>query len=333
MPARTPRSLRRTVVISCLAGALVAPALALGGAGAATALGLPPTGISLWHDLALSNATAKVAHLDTDGLGDIWYYEDKGDDLVRIDHTTHTQTTFDLGVDTQSTGFAAAPDGSVWYSDYATMSMVHLDPSTGATESFPLPGGRFFPPSELLVDDSGTLWFADNAESQLGRISTAGVMTFVPEPTGERIVALTEGPDGRLWYTRTGPSTVGAYDPASGVFTTEPGVSTKVDSIAVSSTGDVWLGGINEFTKITPGGSTVVFPAIAPGPAFVVPTAMLADDAGGMHFVDSTYGFGTISSTGDIHFSRLDSYRTDMARDGAGHIWINDLYSSQFVWN
>jgi virginiamycin B lyase len=53
----------------------------------------------------------------------------------------------------------------------------------------------------ITTGPDGALWFIEKP-NQIGRITTAGVITQFPVPTGSlELLGLTAGPDGALWFT------------------------------------------------------------------------------------------------------------------------------------
>ena len=59
-------------------------------------------------------------------------------------------------------------------------------------------------PREIAAGPEGNMWFADEGNTTIGRITTAGVVTQYPVPNllslGESF-GITTGPDGALWFT------------------------------------------------------------------------------------------------------------------------------------
>jgi virginiamycin B lyase len=62
---------------------------------------------------------------------------------------------------------------------------------------FPIPSGAT--PNVIAVGPDGALWFTENSANQIGRITTAGVITEYP--TLSSLGGITAGPDGALWFT------------------------------------------------------------------------------------------------------------------------------------
>jgi len=61
-------------------------------------------------------------------------------------------------------------------------------------------------PTGIVVGPDGALWFTETGSDQIGRLTTAGVLTneFPVPDTGSAPLGITLGPDGHLWITETG---------------------------------------------------------------------------------------------------------------------------------
>ncbi|WP_291055464.1 hypothetical protein [Herbiconiux sp.] len=290
----------------------------------------PPTEISLWHELPLAMFGGTADALTKDALGDIWYFDATSNHLVRVDSVTHDQAQFSLGFLARIRSMAATRDGLIWFANDYDRTIGSLDPATGVVRRFPLAGvGN---PLSLVVGDDGNIWFGDDRHSRLGRLTPSGVLTFVPEPTGDYAYSLASAPDGKIYYVRGGTDAVGSYDPISGVFSDTGVHSDSALNVAVGKSGDVWVSGVDEFTRITAAGVITTFRVSSPGPAPVIPKDFIGGDLAEIYFVDSNYGFGTIDSTGAIHFSRLDAGSNSIELDGAGHVWVNAPSGHELVW-
>lgn len=324
---------RIQVAICALAVIALAPLVS---AGQAEALDLSPGGLSLWHDLALDDASAQVTLLTHDIDGNEWYFDTRNDTLVRVDSATNIQQTFALGTFTFVTAMIGAPDGSIWVSDARSHSLGRLDPTTGSVDWFPLTGVAVDPTS-LTIGSDGAIWFADPFFTSLVRVGTAGDIALFAEPSGEQVLDVVAASDGRLWYSRTGSDRLGTYDPASGVFADLHVGPLDGERLTVSSSGSVWIDSTNEFTEVALDGSVAVRVVTPPGRVPVHSVALVGGSLAGdddieISFLDQEYGFGTIDSVGRVQFSRLDGARSVLDVDGAGHLWVNDLWGHSLQW-
>jgi streptogramin lyase len=174
--------------------------------------------------------------------------------------------TFPEGV--HGISVAIAPDGAPWF------GLKDGGPSLAQWNSGKLKidvlgaEGGYTETTALQFDSTGALWFAENAEGSqaLARRSTDGTVTEFPLPQGEPVTALTFGPEGDVWFTRSGYSESGEAQVArmtmTGVvaqFPLEPGA--RPTSIVVGPEGALWF---NEERKgkigrITPSGEVQMF--------------------------------------------------------------------------
>jgi streptogramin lyase len=78
------------------------------------------------------------------------------------------------------------------------------------------------PPEEGQSGPDGNLWFTEYSANSIGRMTTAGVVTEFPLPSGGSFpYAITAGPDGNVWFTEAAGNAIGKITPA-GVITEYP---------------------------------------------------------------------------------------------------------------
>jgi streptogramin lyase len=112
-------------------------------------------------------------------------------------------------------------------------------------------------PEAITTGPDGALWFAEAKGGNIGRITTAGVITEYAVSTSGTLGGITTGPDGALWFTRNagGPSAVGRIT-TGGVITEYgiPGLSFP-NRIATGPDGALWFtdfgGPPNKIRRIT----------------------------------------------------------------------------------
>ena len=68
---------------------------------------------------------------------------------------------------------------------------------------FPISPHDIFTPTKIAAGPDGALWFTDLNSSNIGRLTTAGVLTLVSVPHGVRssTFGITAAADGTLWFT------------------------------------------------------------------------------------------------------------------------------------
>jgi len=85
---------------------------------------------------------------------------------------------------------------------------------------YPIPPANSFPfasaPALITSGPDGALWFTEQGGNEIGRITTAGVITEFPIPTANsNALGIAAGPDGALWFTENFPNKIGRIDPSN----------------------------------------------------------------------------------------------------------------------
>ena len=126
-------------------------------------------------------------------------------------------------------------------------------------------------PSGIAAGPDAALWFTEEAGNQIGRITTAGVITEFPITTANIYfpVGIVAGPDGVLWFT--GGGAIGRITTAGVItaFQMLSGVSSPY-GIATGPGGTLWFTVENppaigdRIGRITPDGMITEFPVSTP---------------------------------------------------------------------
>jgi streptogramin lyase len=120
----------------------------------------------------------------------------------------HGDTATFVDVDGQvdaPTRLAEGPDGMIWFTSTGNDRIGRLDPTIETFEA------GVDQPYGIAAGPDGNLWFT--ADTAVGRITPAGVVTTYPDAQlqgGRDIVA---GPDGYLWFTAEISDAIGRIDP------------------------------------------------------------------------------------------------------------------------
>ena len=101
----------------------------------------------------------------------------------------------------------AAADGSIWWTGQMASRLGRVDPTTGATKEFPLPGNAG--PHGLAEDADGNIWFTGINDNYIGELDPdTGGLTQYPVPEAAIVPAGARGPhtpifdqNGTLWFT------------------------------------------------------------------------------------------------------------------------------------
>lgn len=113
--------------------------------------------------------------------------------------------------------------GTLWFLEQSAVGSIST--STGSIAEFALPFGSSVGPWDDIVKGSdGNMWFTDDGDNSVDKITTAGTFTRYAIPTANaHPQGIAAGPDGNLWFTEWGaePGTVGRITTA-GVVTEYP---------------------------------------------------------------------------------------------------------------
>jgi hypothetical protein len=133
-----------------------------------------------------------------------------------------------------------------------------MTPGHLVTEFGPLTGHGA--PMAITAGKDGALWFTDQGNNAIGRITTSGSVTEYPVPTAGAFSAnvqptgITNGPDGNIWFTEQdtkaaiGRITVGT--PVAGTVTVNPG-SVAFGSQQVGTASPATVVTLNNGTTVT----------------------------------------------------------------------------------
>ncbi|MEW6475925.1 MAG: hypothetical protein AB1679_27020 [Actinomycetota bacterium] len=208
---------------------------------------------------------------------------------------------------------AAAPDGSVWFSDPATTSVARLEPS-GAITRYSFPDERT--PGSLAVGRDGSVWVA-TAGPAIAHLTRSGRLVGYAVPTtrgnpmggvGDTVpTALTVGPDGAIWFVEMGADKVGRVG-ADGTVTEYPlperdRIHANPEGLAVGSDGALWFSETLKMRmgRIDPKTFAISEFPIPPVPAGVPPATVTAGPDGALWF-DGPMGsaLGRMTTTGEF---------------------------------
>ncbi|QJU52381.1 hypothetical protein SCB71_03100 [Herbiconiux sp. KACC 21604] len=295
----------------------------------AQAFELPARDFATWHEYAPASAGGHPSVLAVDQGDAVWYTDPLNNEVVQVPFATPTSPrAFSLGPTGPGiSSMVTLPDGTLWFSDFANAAIGRLDPSTGTVDSFPLLGA-FDTATSLVVGPGGAVWFGDPANGGLGAIGPDGHITRIAEPTGVEIKNLVYAADGRLWYTKNTGAELGAYDPATGLFDSFPVPIGSFTDLAVSKTGDLWVGGVDALIRVRLDGtiaSRVILPTSPAG--YSTPMQLVAGVDYELHFTDFQMGLGTVDAAGRVTYSRPPfalSAPDALTITSTGSLWYTD---------
>jgi virginiamycin B lyase len=223
----------------------------------------------------------------------------------------------------------------------ALLGVLLLPASAGAIDEFPVPGGG--DPGGITAGPDGALWFVEETSSEIGRITTAGVVTnefpvsttpgpVPPDPAlPSRLDQITPGPDGALWFTEPADNRIGRITTAGTI--TEfplPVPGGDPEAISVGPDSNLWFTapGLNQIGRITVGGTITMFSGASPGASDIA-----SGPDGALWFTETgTNTIGRITTTGVV----TNHYPVPTAASepsgitaGPGGLWFTESVGNQ----
>jgi hypothetical protein len=159
-------------------------------------------------------------------------------------------------------GIAAGADAAMWLTDpeARTLARVAMDGSSRVIDARPVA------PGDIALGADGALWISDLDAPRILRVDGAGAMRLFRLPGPGNALAMTEGPDGAVWFTRPGDELNGGDQPSRiGRITTEGQVQqfsrdlardAFPEGIVTGPDGNPWFteNGTSAIGRITPDG-------------------------------------------------------------------------------
>jgi virginiamycin B lyase len=139
--------------------------------------------------------------LDRDG--NVWFCQLSGDRLGRLEPKTGTLTDLPLERGSRPRRMAAAPDGSLWVTQYGNGKLVRVDPlARKVVKEYALPAGQDGGPYAVTVDGTGAVWANEIRTDTVVRLDpkTDQLRVFQLPSKNAGIRKMIVDADGRLWY-------------------------------------------------------------------------------------------------------------------------------------
>jgi streptogramin lyase len=174
-----------------------------------------------------------------------------------------------------------------------------------AEYGLPNGNGNAFPLG-IAAGPDGALWFTEDYENKIGRITTGGTVTEYPVPTGRsQPWGIAEGSDGALWFTELIGNKIGRIDIAGNIAEYPiPTANCYPTGIAAGPDGALWFAEDNAYRigRITTAGEITeyIVPAVGAEP---YPYLIAAGPDGALWFTErSDYGnkIGRITTSGKV---------------------------------
>jgi len=186
----------------------------------------------------------------TGALNSLWVTENGGDVVDRITASGTVTKAADLGGGTEPVGIVEGPDGNLWVAESngiarvtpsGTVTQYALSPGIGVlrivdgtgTDMWFVAeqGGRagrsdtsghitllaatFNQPTGVALDNSGTVWIAEQGAGTIDRVTAAGgLVRYTVDSPSAQPEDLIAAPDGTMWFSEFGSGEVGRFTTA-----------------------------------------------------------------------------------------------------------------------
>ena len=156
--------------------------------------------------------------------GSLWFtaFGPGGSNDVFQMTTGGSLTQYVLPSDWIVTDITAGPDGRVWFGSNST-ALTAMD-ATGSYTTYTWSGSwpNGTQPQYIRPDATGALVFA-NRSGAIGRMTTAGAVSFTPVPSFNAAIGLAVAPDGTIWFSEPTGNQIGMLPGGTAFPPTVPG--------------------------------------------------------------------------------------------------------------
>jgi virginiamycin B lyase len=188
-------------------------------------------------------------------------------------------------------------------------------------------------PAAITLGPDGNMWFTENIENAIGKITSSGVITEYPIPTSNsKPVGITAGKDGALWFTENNSSKIGRIT-VSGTIQEFPTHFAGDGPFLIHERGDgtVWYAGQNGSDVSFQDETTNATGAYSTFTANANPIDVAFSPDGTVYATESSVGrIGQFNNSGvtDVHVGG-QPYTIVYGPDG--NLWFADDVSSKIV--
>lgn len=217
---------------------------------------------------------------------------------------------------------AKGSDGNLWFTTASHVAQI----TTAGTESYFSNSGGFA--LHIAPGAPGALWFT-NLNANIGKITTAGIITIFPISGASKTLDIARGPDGNMWFTEQGSQSIGKITAAGAATLYHVPSGANPIGITAGPDGNLWFsaaGGPNvqEFGKITTSGAITEF-KISPGPPGS-PGAMAKGPDGNLYSTNSNGGVYSVTTAGVATYyptAAMSNFEDGVAVGPDKQIWIS----------
>ncbi|MFY9719722.1 MAG: hypothetical protein WAK16_08755, partial [Candidatus Cybelea sp.] len=165
--------------------------------------------------------------LGRDG-GGMWFTDYFDGKVGFIDLKSHVFHVYQIPTsNSYPVAIAAGPDNAMWFTESAAgphgnghgkIGRVDLSVHPYKITEYKLPYyGGMGTPYEITLGSDGALWFTDEHNDGIGRITTSHQIAFYPVPDTPEPFGITSGADKALWFTAILSGQIGRMDTAGNV--------------------------------------------------------------------------------------------------------------------
>ena len=222
-----------------------------------------------------------VSRLTADAQGTLWF--DCGDSVARL-NANGTTDLFPVGPSGVYTA-AFDSDGTLWLGGLGG-GLYRM--SNGSVQQVTFANADVFP-TAIAADRAGNIFvqgYDGNGARAIFRVTGGALTGSWPIPSGySGLFDFVIGPDGALWFTELGPSSIGRMT-MTGVFSSIPIPRSSAQHIVAGNDGNLWANSLDHNTlfRITPAGAVT---------ALAIPASALAASGNRVWFT-SADGYGWI---------------------------------------
>ena len=190
--------------------------------------------------------------ITTGSDGNLWFVEEDGNAIGRINPKTHAIDTFSSGLPANASplGITSGPNGDLWFTESGpaanAIGMFNPNDTGQPIQNYGTSDGMSANASPTgITSADGDIWFTEPLTDKIGELNpTTGHITQFPAPAAMSGLAsqIVFGPGGDLWFTEFGA--IGIFDPTThslGTPVSLPGGTSEVPfDITVGPDGNIW---------------------------------------------------------------------------------------------
>jgi virginiamycin B lyase len=185
----------------------------------------------------LGGSYAAMATLD----GQVWFLDESGNGLVRIDETGSTREFRLTGSGGSPVSMTVGADGKLYVG--AASANVLVVTTAGKIDVVPIPSGDTTSLDGMALGPDGNVWFAEF--DHIAKITPSEKITEFPYPAGDspnQYGGVTAGSDGNVWFAASSANAIGRIVPSTGKITIFPiGPGCVPASLVTANDKNVWF--------------------------------------------------------------------------------------------